>query len=259
MLVILLKSIIIGGLVGFAVGAGAARMFHIPSSQGMGAFRTLGELNACQGDPMSHFSFGFGMLFNAWAQSVGGGCLTGDLNHRVIPNLGAAILLSKNKDPKQTLENPKAMALICSVVGMVVVAFLNVSFSAVPHALQSVAESVLVPAGNLLLQPVMPIVFWLAALDGGKRTGLYGTVFGALAQLVMGNSVPGIVLGILIGKGIDDTGWSKMVKLIFGAVCIMFVFSGFFRGFDVELLKAIHVGIPHWLASIHGALGLEVK
>ena len=55
-LIILIKSLIIGGLVGVGVGAGAARMFHAPTTQGMGAFRTLGELNSCEGDPASHFS-----------------------------------------------------------------------------------------------------------------------------------------------------------------------------------------------------------
>ena len=55
-LIILIKSLIIGGLVGVGVGAGAARMFHAPTTQGMGAFRTLGELNSCEGDPASHFA-----------------------------------------------------------------------------------------------------------------------------------------------------------------------------------------------------------
>lgn len=41
-LIILIKSLIIGALVGVGVGAGAARMFHAPTTQGMGAFRTLG-------------------------------------------------------------------------------------------------------------------------------------------------------------------------------------------------------------------------
>lgn len=57
---ILGMSLIIGGLCGFGLGAGAARMFHAPTVQGMGAFRTLGELNSCEGDPASHFSFGLG-------------------------------------------------------------------------------------------------------------------------------------------------------------------------------------------------------
>lgn len=61
-LIILIKSLIIGALVGVGVGAGAARMFHAPTTQGMGAFRTLGELNSCEGDPASHFSFGLGFL-----------------------------------------------------------------------------------------------------------------------------------------------------------------------------------------------------
>lgn len=59
---ILIKSLIIGGLCGFGLGAGAARMFHAPTVQGMGAFRTLGELNSCEGDPASHFSFGLGFF-----------------------------------------------------------------------------------------------------------------------------------------------------------------------------------------------------
>lgn len=64
-LIILIKSLIIGGLVGVGVGAGAARMFHAPTTQGMGAFRTLGELNSCEGDPASHFVRP-GFFFNAW-------------------------------------------------------------------------------------------------------------------------------------------------------------------------------------------------
>ena len=45
---VLIKSLIIGALGGAAVAAGAARMFHAPEIQAMGAFRTLGELNACK-------------------------------------------------------------------------------------------------------------------------------------------------------------------------------------------------------------------
>ncbi|HWR31306.1 MAG TPA: DUF4311 domain-containing protein, partial [Negativicutes bacterium] len=62
---IIFESLVIGALVGFGTGAGAARMFHAPNVQGMGAFRTLGELNACEGDPLSHFSFGLGFFFNS--------------------------------------------------------------------------------------------------------------------------------------------------------------------------------------------------
>jgi len=40
-IIILIKSAIIGALVGVGAGAGAARMFHAPTVQGMGAFRTL--------------------------------------------------------------------------------------------------------------------------------------------------------------------------------------------------------------------------
>ena len=258
-IVILLKSIIIGLLVGTGVGAGAARMFHIPKTQGMGAFRTLGELNACQGDPASHFSFGLGLFFNSWATAVAGGALTGDVAHRIIPNWAAAIVLLKGKNPETTLHNPKKMALAGAIVGAIVVSFLNLTAAAIPASLQHVASQVLTPAANWFLNPVMPAIFWLAALDGGRRTGFYGTIFGGLAHLVMGNAVPGVVLGILIGKGIDDTGWSRLTKILFTAIILLFIFSGFFRGFDIQLIQSFKMAAPNWLIDLHKIFGYEVK
>ena len=140
---ILGMSLIIGGLCGFGLGAGAARMFHAPTVQGMGAFRTLGELNACEGDPASHFSFGLGFFFNAWASSVAAGAFTQDVDHRIIPNWGAAALLTKNRSVADTLHNPKKMAIACAIIGALVVAFLNTTASAVPAALQTTAINVL--------------------------------------------------------------------------------------------------------------------
>lgn len=149
-LIILFKSIIIGGLVGVGVGVGAARMFHAPTIQGMGAFRTLGELNSCEGDPASHFSFGLGFFFNAWASSVAAGAFTQDVDHRIIPNWGAAALMIKNRNVAETMHNPKKMAIACGIIGIIVVSFLNTTASAVPAALQVTAIKVLVPAANIL-------------------------------------------------------------------------------------------------------------
>ncbi|MFF0826181.1 DUF4311 domain-containing protein [Brevibacillus sp. NPDC003359] len=258
-LMIVLKSIVIGALVGFGVGAGAARMFHAPNVQGMGAFRTFGELNACAGDPISHFSFGLGFLFNSWASVVGAGALTQDVDHRVIPNWAAAVLLWRNKNVAETLHNPKQMAIAGAAVGVVVVTLLNSTATAIPESMQLVATKVLVPAANWLINPIMPIVFWMAAMDAGKRTGMWGTVLGGMSHLVMGNAVPGIVLGILIGKGLDDSGWNKITKSMFIAVILLFVFSGFFRGFDVALLRSMSVDIPQWLIELHETFGSVVK
>ncbi|TGD50031.1 hypothetical protein C9F07_25120, partial [Salmonella enterica subsp. enterica serovar Poona] len=117
-LIILIKSLIIGALVGVGVGAGAARMFHAPTTQGMGAFRTLGELNSCEGDPASHFSFGLGFFFNAWASSVAAGSFTQDVDHRIIPNWGAAALMIKNRNVGATLHDPIKQANATAVTGM---------------------------------------------------------------------------------------------------------------------------------------------
>jgi uncharacterized protein (TIGR03580 family) len=257
MLIILIKSLIIGGLVGFSVGVGAARMFHAPTTQGLGAFRTLGEMNAAEGDAASHFSFGLGFFFNAWASAVGAGAFTQDVTHRVIPNWAAAALLVKNKDVTQTVQNPKKMGFAGLVIGAIVVAFLNTTAAAIPEALQVTAVAVLVPAATLLINTVMPVLFWLAALDAGKRTGFWGTLFGGIAQLIMGNAVPGVVLGILIGKGVDENGWTKITKIIMVAVIILFVLSAFFRGFDLQTLESFKLPNPGWLKDLHSIF--EVK
>ena len=253
-LIILVKSLIIGGLAGAGVGAGAARMFHAPATQGMGAFRTLGELNSCAGDPASHFSFGLGFFFNAWASSVAAGAFTQDVDHRIIPHWGAAALMIKNRNLSETLHNPARMTIACTIIGMLVVAFLNSTASAVPAALQVTAVKVLVPAANLLVNTVMPVIFWLAAIDAGKKAGFWATIFGGLSQLIMGNAVPGLVLGILIGKGVEESGWNHVTRVMMVAIIVLFVLSALFRGFDMQMLQSFRLDVPHWLGTFHNAL-----
>lgn len=255
--IILFKSVIIGGLLGFAAGVGAARMFHAPQTQGLGAFRTLGEMNAAEGDPASHFSFGLGFFFNAWASAVGAGAFTQDVTHRIIPNWAAAFLLMRDKDVTKTMHDPKKMGITGAVIGVVTVGFLNSTAAAIPEALQVTAVAVLVPAATILINTVMPVLFWLAALDAGRRTGFWGTLFGGLSQLVMGNAVPGVVLGILIGKGVDELGWTKMTKAMMGAIILLFVLSAFFRGFDLEMLESFRLNIPNWLNDIHNVFTVK--
>jgi uncharacterized protein (TIGR03580 family) len=239
MFLIILKSLIIGALGGAAVSAGAAMMFRAPKVQSMGAFRTLGELNACKGDPVSHFSFGLGFLFNSAAAVVGSGALTQDVLHRVIPNWAAAVLLLKNKSAEETLEHPGKMAVIGAVVGAIVVAFLNSLASVIPVSMSVIAAKILGPAANLMINPVMPIIFWIAALDAGRTTGVWGTVLGGLGHLIMGNAVPGIVLGILIGETKESNGgYTKPVKVMIVLVVILFTAIAYFRGFLPKLLTA---------------------
>lgn len=194
---VLIKSLIIGALGGAAVSAGAARMFHAPKVQAMGAFRTLGELNACKGDPVAHFSFGLGFFFNAAGAVIGAGALTQDVLHRIVPNWAASFLLVKNKNVEETLQDPAKMGVVGAVIGAITVALLNLIANAIPESLSIIASGILAPAANLMINTVMPIIFWLAALDAGKTTGIWGTILGGLGYLIMGNAVPGCVLGII--------------------------------------------------------------
>ncbi len=236
MLAIVIKSLIIGMIGGAAVAAGAARMFHAPKVQSMGAFRTLGELNACKGDAVTHFSFGLGFLFNAAASVVAAGALTQDVLHRVIPNWAAGLLLLKNKKVEETLQDPAKMVFAGAITGAVVLVFLNTLASIIPESMSVIAQKILGPAANLMINPVMPIIFWLAALDAGKITGIWGTILGGLAHMIMGNAVPGIVLGILIGQSIEDNGYAKATNIMITIVTILFIVIAYFRGFFEKVL-----------------------
>lgn len=231
MLAIIIKSLIIGALGGAAIAAGAARMFHAPKVQSMGAFRTMGELNACKGDPVTHFTFGLGFLFNAAASVVAAGALTQDVLHRVIPNWAAGSLLFKNKKVEETMHDPAKMIFTGAITGAIVVVFLNTLASVVPESMSVIAKNILGPAASLMINPVMPIIFWLAALDAGKTTGIAGTILGGLAQMIMGNAVPGIVLGILIGQSIEENGYSKATNIMITIVTVLFTVIAYFRGF----------------------------
>lgn len=233
---IILCSIVIGIIGGGCIAAGAARMFHAPEIQGMGAFRTIGELNACNGDPIAHFSFGLGFFFNAAATALASGALTADVFHRIVPNWAAASLMVRDKNQENTLHNPAKMFVAGSVIGAIVITFLNTAATLIPDKLSLIATEVLGPATSWLLNPVMPAIFWLAAMDAGKTTGLWGTILGGVSTLISGNAVPGVVLGILIGKSAEQQGYgSRIVQVMIGIVVVMFVAIAYFRGFFAQL------------------------
>jgi uncharacterized protein (TIGR03580 family) len=236
LLAIIIKSLIIGAIGGAAIAAGAARMFYAPEVQSMGAFRTIGELNACKGDPVTHLSFGLGFLFNAAASVMAAGALTQDVLHRIVPNWAAGILLFKNREVEETMHDPAKMVFAGAFVGAVVVVFLNTLASIIPESMSVIAQKILGPAASLMINPVMPIIFWLAALDAGRITGIWGTVLGGLAHMIMGNAVPGIVLGILIGQSIEDNGYSRSTKVMIAVVSVLFFVIAYFRGFIAKLI-----------------------
>ena len=199
---IIIKSIIIGALGGAAISAGAARMFYAPKLQGMGAFRTLGELNACNGDPVSHFSFGLGFFITSAAAAIGTGSLTQDVLHRVIPHWSAAMVSVGGK--KEGIKNPVNMMIAGALIGMVVFTLLNTVSSLIPVSIAEVARGVLTPAANNMINLIMPLLFLWAAMDSGMITGMWAIILGGVMMLVSGNSLPGIIFGILIGNTADE-------------------------------------------------------
>ena len=78
------------------------------------------------------------------------------------------------------------MGIAGGFIGAIVVTFLNTVAFLIPASLSQIAKEILSPAAALMINPVMPIVFWLAALDAGKITGVWATVLGGMAHMIMG-------------------------------------------------------------------------
>lgn len=236
MIELLVKSLIVGLLVGGSITAGAVRMFKAPEIQGMGAFRTLGELNASNGDPISHFSFGLGFFITSAASAVGTGSLTQDVLHRIIPNWSAAIVNLGNK--RDYKEHIVPMTLWGAVIGAAVYILLNTSASMVPADLAQMSRDILAPAAQNMIALIMPLLFLWAAMDSGRRIGLWAIVFGGLMALISGNALPGIIFGILCGTLAEEQGYrNRSTITMFVVVLVLIALIAFFRDFHLTLLE----------------------
>lgn len=234
---ILLLTAVSGASVGFAVSVGAARMFKAPESQGLGAFRTLGEINSCSGDPTSHFALGTGFYLNAAATAVGTGALTQDLLHRVIPNWSFAIfgLKTKSRSLDDMSNYPFQLGIIGAIVGAIVMMSIVTLYNFVPTEFSQVAGAVLSPAATLLFNPIMPILFLLAAFDSGKKTGMWSLVFASLSQVLMANALPGVILGIMLGEAANDQGYrSKTFITLLTIIAVMMIVIAILRGVTLD-------------------------
>lgn len=233
---IIIKSIIVGFLMGAAISAGASRMFRAPEIQGMGAFRTLGELNASNGDSISHFSFGLGFFITSAASALGTGSLTQDVLHRVIPNWAAAIIgLNKEKDYRTSTAD---MFIFGGIIGAIVFVLLNTASSLVPVNLATMAKDILTPAATNMINYVMPLLFLWAAMDAGQTVGIWAIIFGGIMAIISGNSLPGIIFGILCGSLIEEKGSrDKSTITMFAIVIIMILLIAYFRNFHVKIFE----------------------
>ncbi|AMC93846.1 hypothetical protein AOC36_07565 [Erysipelothrix larvae] len=232
---IIIKAIIVGALSGGAIAAGAARMFRAPEIQGMGAFRTLGEMNACNGDSVSHFSFGLGFFITSAASAIGTGALTQDILHRVIPNWTAAVInLNKKKDYTKTISSN---LIVGAIIGASVFVFLTTASGLVPKNIAEVAGNILAPASTNMINIVMPLIFLWAALDAGQTVGAYALVLAGVMQMISGNSLPGIIFGILAGTLAQEKGTKdKSFRLMLAVIVIMICMIAYFRGFHKTIL-----------------------
>lgn len=233
---LILKSIIVGLLTGSAIAVGAVRMFKAPEVQGMGSFRTIGEMNACNGDAISHFSFGLGFFITSAASALGTGSLTQDVLHRIIPNWSAAIVNASTKKDYRTM--PLAMAIVGGLVGAMVFILLSTANSVVPANLAKMASDILTPAATNMINIVMPLLFLWAAMDSGKTVGMWAIVFGGIMAMVSGNPLPGIIFGILCGSQAEEKGYHdrSTISIIFVVVAMVLLIA-YFRGFHEKLFS----------------------
>lgn len=236
MVELIIKSLIVGLLVGGSLTAGAVRMFKAPEIMGMGAFRTLGEMNASNGDSISHFSFGLGFFITSAASAVGTGSLTQDVLHRVIPNWAAAIVgLGDKKDYRESIVS---MTIWGSIIGAAVYILLNTSASLVPEPLAIMSSSILAPAAQWLIDLIMPLLFLWAAMDAGRTIGIWSIILGGLMAMIAGNALPGIIFGILTGTLAQEQGYKNKATInMFIIVIAMIILIAFFRDFHLEIFN----------------------
>lgn len=236
MIELIIKSLIVGILVGGAISAGAVRMFKAPEVMGMGAFRTLGEMNASDGDSISHFSFGLGFFITSAASAVGTGSLTQDVLHRVIPNFAAGVVsLGGKRDYKESIV---PMTIWGGIIGAVIYILLNTSAAIVPEPLAEMSSSILAPAAQSLIDLVMPLLFLWAAMDAGKTIGLWSIVLGGAMAMIAGNALPGIIFGILVGTLAQEQGYkNKSTINMIVIVLVMIALIAYFREFHLQILE----------------------
>jgi len=232
---LIIKSLIVGLLVGGTISAGAVRMFKAPEVMGMGAFRTLGEMNASDGDSVSHFSFGLGFLITSAASAVGTGSLTQDVLHRVIPNFAAGIVsLDGKRDYKESIV---PMTIWGSIIGAVIYILLNTSAAIVPEPLAEMSSGILAPAAQSLIDLVMPLLFLWAAMDAGKTIGIWSIILGGAMAMIAGNALPGIIFGILVGTFAQEQGYKdKSTITMMVIVLVMIALIAYFREFHLQIL-----------------------
>lgn len=178
------------------------------------------------------------------------------MTHRIVPNWAAAALLAKNKDVSQTMHDPKN--------GDHWRCYWRVSSRFLEYDSCSDSRGVTsnrcfrVGTGSDDSDQYRDASDLLVGGFRCRETNRFlGTLSGGIAQLIMGNAVPGVVLGILIGKGVDESGWNRVTKSMMIAIVLLFVFSGFFRGFDMEMIKSFQLQVPHWLDNLHNIFSVK--
>ncbi|MCF9624175.1 DUF4311 domain-containing protein, partial [Vibrio parahaemolyticus] len=56
------------------------------------------------------------------------------------------------------------------------------------------------------------------------------------------------------GKGVEESGWNHVTKVMMVAIVLLFVLSGFFRGFGMKMIESFNMTVPNWLELIHNSL-----
>ncbi|EFU88746.1 hypothetical protein HMPREF9511_03282 [Enterococcus faecalis TX0630] len=48
-----------------------------------------------------------------------------------------------------------------------------------------------------------------------------------------------------------------MTRGMLGAIILLFILSGFFRGFDLEMIESFRLSIPQWLNNLHNVFTVK--
>lgn len=48
-----------------------------------------------------------------------------------------------------------------------------------------------------------------------------------------------------------------MTRGMLGVIILLFILSGFFRGFDLEMIESFRLSIPQWLNNLHNVFTVK--
>ncbi|MGL4818795.1 MAG: DUF4311 domain-containing protein, partial [Bacilli bacterium] len=139
-----------------------------------------------------------------------------------IPSFTIGLGARANGETENAELSPLRLGVGGALVGGVLLGTLACLQSLIPLDASNGALTIFSKTALIFVQIVLPLVFWMKAVDAGGQTPVVATVLGGFSQLYLANALPGIIVGIVLAKGYEEMGWQRVsVGMALLVVCGM--------------------------------------